>query len=56
MMSDRTYAVYLLASKRVGTLYIGITGDLITRVQQHRDKGVPGFTATYNVTRLVWYE
>jgi putative endonuclease len=55
-MSDKTYAVYLLASERMGTLYIGVTGDLITRIQQHRDKTIPGFTAKYGVARLVWYE
>lgn len=50
------YFVYLLASQRLGTLYIGVTNDLLRRVHEHRIKAVSGFTAKYNVTRLVWYE
>lgn len=53
---ERTYAVYLLASKRNGTLYIGVTNDLIKRVWQHKQKEVPGFTEQYNVSQLVYYE
>jgi len=48
--------VYILASKRNGTLYIGSTSDLIKRVWQHKSKIIPGFTAEYNVTNLVYYE
>lgn len=48
--------VYLLASKRNGTLYVGVTSDLIKRIWQHRQHVVEGFTARYEVTRLVWYE
>jgi putative endonuclease len=48
--------VYILASKRNGTLYVGLTTDLIRRVYQHRTKQLKGFTAQYDVTRLVWYE
>jgi putative endonuclease len=53
---DRTYYVYILASKRNGTLYIGVTNDLARRVEEHR-VGAPGsFTTRYGVTRLVWFE
>lgn len=51
-----TYYVYMLASRRHGTLYIGVTNDLPRRMSEHRSKAVPGFTAQYDVTRLVWYE
>jgi putative endonuclease len=54
-MTDR-YAVYILASQRNGTLYIGMTGNLLQRVEQHRAANVPGFTRTYGITRLVWFE
>jgi len=49
-------AVYMLASKTSGTLYIGVTSDLIKRVWQHKNNVVEGFTRKYNVHRLVWYE
>ena len=48
--------VYILASKRNGTLYIGVTSDLIKRTWQHKNNIVKGFTKRYNVHRLVWYE
>ena len=51
-----TYCVYMLASGRYGTLYIGVTNDLSRRVFEHKEKAVRGFTSRYNVTRLVWYE
>jgi putative endonuclease len=56
-MSDRqhSYWVYLLASKS-GVLYVGVTNDLERRVWEHKNKAVPGFTADYNVNRLVWCE
>jgi putative endonuclease len=50
------YYVYILASRRDGAIYVGITGDLVRRVYEHRVKAVPGFTARYDVTRLVWFE
>jgi len=53
---DRQPAVYILASDRVGTLYIGVTSDLIARVWQHREHVVDGFTRKYGVSKLVWYE
>ena len=51
-----TYCVYILASKRNGTLYIGVTNDLARRVGEHRDGLVPGFTKDYGVKMLVHYE
>ena len=48
--------VYLLASRAYGTLYVGSTADLIRRVWEHKIRAVPGFTAKYNVDRLVWFE
>jgi len=50
------YYVYLLASRKHGTLYLGVTNDLVRRVYEHKSKAVPGFTSRYNVTRLVWFE
>jgi len=50
------YYVYLLASRKNGTLYLGVTRDLVRRTYQHKMKLTPGFTARYGVNRLVWYE
>ena len=50
------YFVYMLASKRNGTLYVGVTNDLARRVDGHKTKSVPGFTKRYDVGILVWYE
>ncbi len=50
------YYVYLTASKKHGTLYLGVTNDLVRRIYEHKNKFVPGFTAQYDVVRLVWYE
>ena len=49
-------AVYILASKRNGTLYIGVTSDLVKRVWEHNNNVVEGFTKRYGVHQLVWYE
>jgi putative endonuclease len=49
-------AVYILASRRNGTLYVGVTSDLIRRVWEHRQGQVEGFTKKYGVHRLVYYE
>lgn len=49
-------AVCMLASERNGTLYTGVTSDLVARTWQHREHVVDGFTKRYNVTTLVWYE
>lgn len=48
--------VYLLASKRNGTLYVGVTSDLVKRVWEHKNHVVDGFTKQYGVSQLVWYE
>lgn len=53
---ERGGYVYILASKRNGTLYIGVTNDIARRVYEHRSGLLPGFTRTYGVHRLVWYE
>ena len=47
--------VYILASGRHGTLYIGVTSNLPARIAQHREGLIPGFTSRYGVTRLVWF-
>jgi len=52
----KTYYVYILASKRNGTLYIGVTSDIVRRVYEHKNNLVPGFTSKYGVHRLVYYE
>lgn len=52
----KQYFVYMLASKRNGTLYIGVTNNLIRRVYEHKKKLVEGFTKKYNVQLLVYYE
>ena len=53
---DERYAVSILASRRNGTLYIGITSNLVQRVMQHKALAVPGFTARYGVVTLVYVE
>jgi putative endonuclease len=50
------YFVYMLASKRNGTLYVGVTNDLARRSWEHREKRTSGFTKRYGVDILVWYE
>jgi putative endonuclease len=50
------YHVYLLASRRNGTLYCGVTSDLIKRVWEHKEGVVQGFTERYGVKTLVWFE
>ena len=50
------YYVYILASKRNGTLYIGVTNDIFRRVQEHKQGLVKGFTKKYKVDKLVYYE
>jgi putative endonuclease len=51
-----SYFVYILASKRNGTLYTGITNDLLRRTDEHKSKQVPGFARKHSVSILVWYE
>ena len=53
---DRQPAVYILASKRNGTLYAGVTSNLLKRVWEHKNDMVKGFTRKYQVHLLVWYE
>ncbi|MFC7444287.1 excinuclease ABC, C subunit-like [Mesoflavibacter sp. HG96] len=50
------YYVYLLSSKKNGTLYIGVTNDLERRMFEHKNKLVSGFTAKYNVNKLMYFE
>ena len=56
MYTNKSYYVYLLAGKRNGTLYIGITNNLKRRMFEHKDKLSRGFTKKYNVNRLVYFE
>jgi putative endonuclease len=51
-----TYYVYILASRRNGTLYVGVTNDLVYRIARHREGEASGFTSKYKVTRLVYLE
>ena len=53
---EKQPAVYILASKRNGTLYVGVTTNLIKRVWEHKNDFVEGFTQKYQVHHLVWYE
>ena len=55
-MIEKQPAVYIKSSKRNGTLYTGVTSDLIKRVWQHKNSITDGFTKQYNVHMLVWYE
>ena len=48
--------VYILANKRNGTLYVGVTSDLVQRIWEHKNNMLEGFTKHYNVHKLVWYE
>lgn len=55
-MENKSYYVYILASKKDGVLYIGVTNDLIKRTYQHQQEQHDCFTAKYHVCRLVYYE
>ena len=50
------YFVYMLASEKKGTIYIGVTNNLITRTAEHKRKEIEGFTKKYSVDKLVWFE
>jgi len=52
----KSYWIYILCSKRNGTLYVGVTNDLVRRIYEHREKTIKGFTKNYNVTKLVYAE
>ena len=52
---EKQPAVYIMASKRNGTLYIGVTSDLIKRIWEHKNGEILGFTKRYGVHQLVWY-
>ena len=56
MRQDRNPCVYILASRHYGTLYIGVTSDLLGRMWQHRNHATPGFSSRYRVYRLVHFE
>ena len=53
---DKQPCVYLLASKRNGTLYLGVTSNLVKRIWEHKNSMVDGFTKKYGIHLLVWYE
>jgi putative endonuclease len=53
---EKEPCIYILASKPYGTLYIGVTSNLLARLHQHRTRGVPGFTSRYDVFRLIRFE
>ncbi len=55
-MSQKQYCVYLLASGKYGTLYVGVTSQLAQRIFHHKEGLVEGFTKKYNVSQLVYYE
>ncbi|PIZ00215.1 hypothetical protein COY62_03795 [bacterium (Candidatus Howlettbacteria) CG_4_10_14_0_8_um_filter_40_9] len=52
----KEYYIYILASKRNGTLYVGVTNDLKRRIYEHKEELIEGFTKKYNVKDLVYYE
>jgi putative endonuclease len=56
MANEKLPCVYILASRRNGTLYVGVTSDVIKRVWEHKNDVVEGFTRKYGVHTLVWYE
>jgi len=55
-MDMKQFVVYILCSKRNGTLYTGVTSNLIKRIYEHRHNLADGFTKKYDIHRLVWYE
>src|SRR5437588_9043462 len=55
-MNAKQPCIYILASHQRGTLYVGVTSDLIKRIIEHKERIIPGFTKRYEVSLLVWYE
>ena len=53
---EKIFCVYIMASRRRGTLYIGVTSNLVKRAWEHREGLIEGFTKQYGVKKLVWYE
>ena len=53
---NKSYLVYILTNKRNGTLYIGMSNNIVRRVYEHKNKMVDGFTKKYNVNKLVYFE
>ena len=51
-----SYYVYLIASRKDGAIYLGVTNNIVRRIYEHRIKAVPGFASRYNITQLVWFE
>ena len=56
MFDKKYYYVYILTSKRNGTLYVGVTNNLKRRIDEHKHQSINGFSKKYRVHRLVWYE
>ncbi|HWD28820.1 MAG TPA: GIY-YIG nuclease family protein [Rhizomicrobium sp.] len=56
MPREHRYFVYIMASARNGTLYVGVTNDMARRCYEHREGLVPGFTKKYGIKTLVWFE
>ena len=56
MKKEHNYYVYVLASQKNGTLYVGVTSNLKNRIYQHRNNKADAFTKKYNIHTLVWYE
>ena len=56
MSEEKQYYVYILFNRKNGTLYTGVTGDIIKRIWQHKNKEIDGFTKKYNVDKLGYFE
>ncbi len=56
MQRDFSPTTYLLASRRNGTIYIGVTSQIMARIHQHREGAIPGFTRKHGIKLLVWFE
>ncbi|MBI4973064.1 GIY-YIG nuclease family protein [Candidatus Roizmanbacteria bacterium] len=55
-MFDKSYCVYILSSQKNGTLYVGVTSNLVKRIWEHKNQKVEGFTKKYEVHHLIYYE